>query len=116
MASILAIAGGALINALALSGTNAAFSLLGDHGKAEMRQRDLAMEKLSKARGDWNRRRQQRQDLISKTHNEQRHAKQTFSDLDVAMQEYHEVTSQSCLLYTSPSPRDLSTSRMPSSA
>ena len=26
------------------------------------------------------------------------------------------VTLQSCLLYTSPSPRDLSTSRMPSSA
>ena len=26
------------------------------------------------------------------------------------------VTSYSCLLYTSPSPRDLSTSRMPSSA
>ena len=27
-----------------------------------------------------------------------------------------QVDSQSCLLYTSPSPRDLSTSRMPSSA
>ena len=27
-----------------------------------------------------------------------------------------DVTLQSCLLYTSPSPRDLSTSRMPSSA
>ena len=26
------------------------------------------------------------------------------------------ITSKSCLLYTSPSPRDLSTSRMPSSA
>ena len=28
----------------------------------------------------------------------------------------HEVIAQTCLLYTSPSPRDLSTSRMPSSA
>ena len=95
MASIAAIAGGALINALAFSGTNAAFSLLGDHGKVEMRRHNLAMEKLSKAREDWNHERQQRIDLINKTLNEQRHAKQTFSDLDVAMQEYHEVTSQS---------------------
>ena len=95
MASIAAITGGALINALAFSGTNAAFSLLGDHGKVEMRRHNLAMEKLSKAREDWNRERQQRLDLINKTLNEQRHAKQTFSDLDVAMREYHEVTSQS---------------------
>ena len=57
MASIAAIAGGALINALAFSGTNAAFSLLGDHGKAEMKRHNLAMENLSKAREDWNRER-----------------------------------------------------------
>ena len=31
-------------------------------------------------------------------------------------QSEHDENSQSCLLYTSPSPRDLSTSRMPSSA
>ena len=29
---------------------------------------------------------------------------------------YHEAQKKACLLYTSPSPRDLSTSRMPSSA
>ena len=46
-------------------------------------------------RDSWNRERQQRLDLINKTLNEQRHAKQTFSDLDVALREYHEVTSQS---------------------
>ena len=34
----------------------------------------------------------------------------------VADMEWHEVRSETCLLYTSPSPRDLSTSRMPSSA
>ena len=95
MASIAAIAGGALINALAFSGTNAAFSLLGDHGKAEMQRHNLAMEKLSKAREDWNRERQQRLDLISIAISQQRHAEQTFSDLDVAMREYHEVTGHS---------------------
>ena len=35
-----------------------------------------------------------------------------FSDLDTA----DRVLCMDCLLYTSPSPRDLSTSRMPSSA
>ena len=97
MASIAAIAGGALINALAFSGTNAAFSLLGDHGKAEMQRHNLAMEQLSKARDDWNRDRQERLDLINKALRDQRHAKQTFSDLGVAMREYHEVTGNQLL-------------------
>ena len=34
----------------------------------------------------------------------------------VVDQTYKQVKPKSCLLYTSPSPRDLSTSRMPSSA
>ena len=38
--------------------------------------------------------------------------KQTFQDFEVVVSDQ----SKSCLLYTSPSPRDLSTSRMPSSA
>ena len=89
------MAGGALINALAFSGTNAAFSLLGDHGGTERKRHDLAMERLNKAREDWSRDRQERLDLINKTLSDQRHAKQTFSDLGIAMREYHEVTSQS---------------------
>ena len=97
MASIAAIAGGALINALAFSGTNAAFSLLGDHGKAEMQRHNLAMEQLSKAREDWSRDRQERLDLINKTLSDQRHAKHTFSNLGVAMREYSEVTGQQLL-------------------
>ena len=95
MASIAVMAGGALINALAFSGTNAAFSLLGDHGGTERKRHNLAMEQLSKAREDWNRDRQERLDLINKTLSDERHAKATFSNLGVAMREYHEVTSQS---------------------
>ena len=95
MASIAAIAGGALINALAFSGTNAAFSLLGDHGGAERKRHDLAMEQLSKAREKYSEERQQRLDYLNKTISQQRHAKATFSDLGAAMREYHEVTSQS---------------------
>ena len=67
MASLAIMAGGALINALAFSGTNAAFSLLGDHGGTERKRHDIAMERLSKAREDWNRDRQERLDLINKT-------------------------------------------------
>mgnify|MGYP003322199391 CR=1 FL=1 len=38
-------------------------------------------------------------------------------DIDkVGMVEYDSLENEFCLLYTSPSPRDLSTSRMPSSA
>ena len=95
MASLVAIAGGALINALAFSGPNAAFSLLGDPGGGERKRHNLAIERLSKAREDWNRERQQRLDLINKTLSEERHAKQTFSDLGLAIREYHEMTSQS---------------------
>ena len=97
MASIAAIAGGALINALAFSGTNAAFSLLGDHGKAEMQRHNVAMEQLSKAREEYNKERQERLDLINKTLSDQRHAEHTFRGLDDAMREYHKVTGQQLL-------------------
>ena len=65
MASIAIMAGTALVNALAFSGTNAAFSLLGDHGGTEMKRHNLAVERLSKVREDWNRDRQQRLTRLS---------------------------------------------------
>jgi len=37
-------------------------------------------------------------------------------NIDAAAQDVQAAISKTCLLYTSPSPRDLSTSRMPSSA
>ena len=37
-------------------------------------------------------------------------------DIDLEVESLTPITSITCLLYTSPSPRDLSTSRMPSSA
>ena len=98
MASIAIMAGTALVNALAFSGTNAAFSMLGDHGGTTKRKRhDTAMEQLSKAREDWSRDRQERLDLINKTLSDQRHAERTFGDLGIAMQEYYKVTGQQLL-------------------
>jgi hypothetical protein len=93
MASIAMMAGGALINALAFSGTNFLFSQFGDHGE-EMKRHNLAMEQLSKARDEFNKQREQRLDFINTTLRDQRHAEQTFSDLGVAMQQYYKVTGQ----------------------
>ena len=41
---------------------------------------------------------------------------QVYDAIDLAVQSILNSTTNTCLLYTSPSPRDLSTSRMPSSA
>ena len=92
MASLAVMAGGALINALAFSGTNAAFSMLGDHGKAEMKRHNLAMEQLAFARDEYSKDREQRLAYMNKTIKQQRHAEQTFDDLGVAMRQYAEVT------------------------
>ena len=94
MASLAIMAGGALVNALAFSGTNFIFGQLGDHGGTEMKRHNLAVEKLSKAREEYSQERQQRLDLINKTIRGQKHAEQTFEDLGVAMQEYYKVTGQ----------------------
>ena len=95
MASLAIMAGGALVNALAFSGTNFIFGQLGDHGGTEMKRHNLAVEKLSKAREEYSQERQQRLDYLNKTISQQKHAEHTFGDLNAAMREYHEVTGQS---------------------
>ena len=92
MATIAMMAGGALVNALAFSGSNFIFGQLGDHGKAEMQRHNLAMEKLSKARDEYSRQRTQRLDYINNPLRDQRHADRTFRGLDDAMREYYKVT------------------------
>ena len=54
MASLLFTIGGAVVNALAFSGTNFVFSRLTDHGEEERKRHDLALEKLQKAKDEWN--------------------------------------------------------------
>ena len=46
MATLLFTIGGAMVNALAFSGTNFVFSRLTDHGEKERKRHDLALEKL----------------------------------------------------------------------
>ena len=52
MASVLCIVGGAVVNALAFSGTNFIFSRLTDHGAEERKRHDLALEKLQRTRDE----------------------------------------------------------------
>ena len=55
MASVLFTVGGAVVNALAFSDINFIFSRLTDHGAEERKRHDLAIEKLQRARDEWNR-------------------------------------------------------------
>ena len=66
MASLLFTIGDAVVNALAFSGTNFVFSRLTDHGEEERKRHDLALEKLQRARDEWNKDRMKRLDFINK--------------------------------------------------
>ena len=66
MASVLFTIGGAVVNALAFSGTNFIFSRLTYHGAEERKRHDLALEKLQKERDEWNEDRMKRLDFINK--------------------------------------------------
>ena len=52
MTSLLFTIGGALVNALAFSGTNFVFSKLADQGDEERKRHDLALERLQRARDE----------------------------------------------------------------
>ena len=75
MASLLFTIGGAVVNALAFSGTSFVFSRLTDHGTKEHNRHDLALEKLQRARDIWNEDRMKRLDFINKKPLEKNEAK-----------------------------------------
>ena len=66
MASLLFEVGGAVVNALAFSGTYFVFNRLRDRGAEERKRHDLAEEQLQRARDKWNEDRMKRLDFISK--------------------------------------------------
>ena len=66
MASVLFTIGGAVMNALAFIVTDFFFSKLTDHGEKERKKHDLALEKLQRAREEWNEDRMKRLDFINK--------------------------------------------------
>ena len=91
MASLLFTIGGAVVNALAFSGTNFVFSRLTDHGAEERKRHDLALEKLQRARDEWNRDRTKRLDFINKRLREKNEARTYINNVDEAMIEYYRV-------------------------
>ena len=88
MASLLFTIGGAAVNALALSRTNIVFSRLTNHGEEEGKRHDLALEKLQRARDEWNKDPTKRLDFINKRLREQNKARAYINNVDEAMVEY----------------------------
>ena len=66
MASLLFTIGGVVFNALPFSGTNFVFSRLRNHGEEECKRHKLAIERLQRARDEWNEDRMKRLDFINK--------------------------------------------------
>ena len=91
MASLLFTIGGAVVNALAFSGTNFVFSKLTDHAAEERKRHDLVLEKLQKARDEWNRDQVERLDLINKRLRKRNEARAYIKNVDEAMLEYYRV-------------------------
>ena len=94
MASIALMIGGALVNAFAFTGGNYLFSMLRGHdeaGRIEQARHNEAMERQQAAMSAWSKKRMQRLDWINEQFQREKHAVETFRDVDRAMREYHEV-------------------------
>ena len=91
MASLLLTVGGAVVNTLAFSGTNFLFSGFMDHGEKERKRHDLALEKLQRARYEWNEDRMKSLDFINKRLRERNEARAYINNVDEAMPEYYRV-------------------------
>ncbi|MCG7951627.1 MAG: hypothetical protein N0E56_10455 [Candidatus Thiodiazotropha endolucinida] len=95
MASIAMLVGGALVNALAFSGSNYLFSMLKSSGVDQERKRhEKAVEQLQAAQAEWSRKRTERIDFITEELRRQGHAVRTFKDVDDAMRLYAQVTGK----------------------
>ena len=87
------LVGGALVNALAFSGSNYLFTILRSSGvDEECKRHDKAVEQLQAAQVTWSRKWTECLDFINWELRRQGHAVQTFRNVDAAMQEYAQVT------------------------
>ena len=91
MTSLLIIGASAAVNALVFSGTNNLFSKFSDHGEAERKRHDLALEELQRDRDKWNQDRMERLDFINKRLRYKKEARDYIGNLDSAMLEYYRV-------------------------
>ena len=89
MASLLFTIGGALVNAVVFSGTNFLFSRFTDHGEKERKIHHLALEKLQRARDEWNNDQMKRLDFINKRLREKIEARVYINNVDEALLKYY---------------------------
>ena len=89
MASLLFTVDGAVVNALAFSGTNSVFSRLTDHGAEECKRHDLSEERLQRARDKRHEDRIKRLHFINKRLREKNEAKAYINNVDEAILEYY---------------------------
>ena len=95
MASIGFLIGGALVNALAFTGSNYLFSSLSKESiKKERKRHDKAIEDMQQAQLLWAKKRQQRLDYINDEIAKEHKAEKRFVDLSSAMQKYFIVTGR----------------------
>ena len=95
MASIGFLIGGALINALAFTGSNYLFSSLSKESIDKERERhDKAIEDLQRAQIEWAKKRQERLDYINNEIMKEHKAEKRFTDLNSAMLQYFLVTGR----------------------
>ena len=104
MASILMLAGGAIINGFAFSGSNYLFSKLSKSDDAKRHYE--ALEKLQAAQDAYQKKRLAMLDFINQRLSNQRHAEQTFTDVDQAMKEYYRITGNQLTLPPKPKESD----------
>ena len=91
MTSLLAIGASANVKALAFSGTNYIFSTFSDHGEAERKRHDIALEDLQRDRDKWNQESLKRLDFINKRLRDKKEARDYIGNLDSAILEYYRV-------------------------
>ena len=91
MVSLLAIGASAAVNTLGFSEINYIFSKLSDHGEAERKRHDIALEDLPRDRDKWNQERLKRLEFINKRLRDKKKARYYNGNLDSAMLEYCRV-------------------------
>ena len=99
MATVSLMVGGALVNALAFSGSNYLFSMLGHSGGSsgiaeERKRHDLAIEQLQIAQAASSRRRIERLDFINEELRLQHQTLQSFHDSSAAIHAYTRLTGK----------------------
>ena len=107
MASIALLIGGAVVNALAFTGSNFLFSQLKPDSAAlaEKERHDRALEDFQQAQAEYSRERQEKYNLMNQRLVEEKHAENTFRDVDAAIRRYNDVYSEDPLYQLGPPPK-----------